>query len=55
MPKHLFLKKKGGLTGAEPAAFPFPVSDIRPIPIHGLQRLYMAAAVGYYSVLDRFF
>ncbi|AYR26994.1 NAD(P)/FAD-dependent oxidoreductase [Herbaspirillum rubrisubalbicans] len=36
------------------AVFPFPVSTISPIPLHGLQRFYIAAGVAWYSVLDRF-
>ncbi len=31
---------------------PFPATRIRPIPFHGLQRLYVAAAIAYYRVLD---
>lgn len=38
----------------EPAyRFPFPVSSVRPIPFHGLQRFYIAAGVLWYSLLDR--
>lgn len=33
--------------------FPYPVSTIRPIPMHGLQRFYIAAGVLWYSLLDR--
>ena len=33
--------------------FPFLVSAIRPIPMHGLQRFYIAAGVLWYSLLDR--
>jgi glycine/D-amino acid oxidase-like deaminating enzyme len=40
------------LTGAG-TTFPFPVSPIRPIPFHGLQRGYIAAGVAWYSLLDR--
>lgn len=36
------------------ADFPFPVSAIEPIPLHGLQRFYIAAGVTWYSLLDRF-
>ncbi|MBV8625358.1 MAG: FAD-binding oxidoreductase [Herbaspirillum sp.] len=42
------------LTGQAGAVFPFPVSTIQPIPLHGLQRFYIAAGVAWYSVLDRF-
>ena len=37
----------------ETATFPFPVSPITPIPLHGLQRLYIAAGVAWYGLLDR--
>lgn len=36
------------------AVFPFPLSTISPIPLHGLQRFYIAAGVAWYSILDRF-
>lgn len=42
------------LTGQAGTVFPFPVSTIQPIPLHGLQRFYIAAGVAWYSVLDRF-
>ena len=32
---------------------PFPISPIQPIPMHGLQRFYVAAGVAWYSLLDR--
>jgi len=35
------------------ADFPYPVSPIRPIPLHGLQRFYIAGGVAWYSLLDR--
>lgn len=35
------------------APFPFPVSPVVPIPLHGLQRFYIAAGVAWYSLLDR--
>jgi glycine/D-amino acid oxidase-like deaminating enzyme len=31
---------------------PIPVTTIRPIPFHGLQRLYVAAVIAYYRLLD---
>jgi glycine/D-amino acid oxidase-like deaminating enzyme len=34
------------------APLPFPITRIRPIPCHGLQRLYVAAVIGYYRLLD---
>ena len=34
--------------------FPFPVSDIRRIPLHWMQRLYIEAGVLAYGLLDRF-
>jgi glycine/D-amino acid oxidase-like deaminating enzyme len=36
------------------SAFPFPISTIQPIPLHGLQRFYIAAGVAYYRLLDKF-
>ena len=33
--------------------FPYPVSPIAPIPMHQLQRFYIAAGVAWYSLLDR--
>jgi sarcosine oxidase len=32
--------------------FPFPVSPIRPIPFHGLQRLYLGVGIAWYRLLD---
>ncbi|MYN13991.1 FAD-dependent oxidoreductase [Pusillimonas sp. TS35] len=32
--------------------FPYPVTPISPIPLHGLQRWYMAAGVAWYRLLD---
>ena len=46
--KHLAARLCGG-TGA---AFPFPPTPIRPIPLHGLQRFYIAAGVAWYRMLD---
>jgi glycine/D-amino acid oxidase-like deaminating enzyme len=34
--------------------FPYPQSPITPIPLHGLQRFYIAAGVAWYSLLDKF-
>lgn len=36
------------------ADFPYPISPIKPIPLHQLQRFYIAAGVAWYSLLDRF-
>jgi glycine/D-amino acid oxidase-like deaminating enzyme len=36
--------------GSEP--FPFAITPIRPIPLHGLQRFYIAAGVAWYRLLD---
>lgn len=47
--KHLAARLTGG-----GEAFPYPVSPIAPIPLHGLQRVYIAAGVAWYSLLDRF-
>jgi glycine/D-amino acid oxidase-like deaminating enzyme len=35
------------------ADFPFPISPVQPIPLHGLQRFYIAAGVAWYALLDR--
>ncbi|MNG20260.1 Gamma-glutamylputrescine oxidoreductase [compost metagenome] len=35
--------------------FPFPVTRIRPIPFHGLQRLYLGAGIAWYRLLDALF
>ncbi|MEJ1128361.1 FAD-binding oxidoreductase [Variovorax sp. CCNWLW225] len=35
------------------AEFPYPVTAIQPIPLHGLQRFYVAGGVAWYSLLDR--
>lgn len=49
MGKHLAARMTGS---TEP--FPFPITPIRPIPLHGLQRLYVAAGVAWYTLLDQF-
>lgn len=36
------------------ADFPYPVTPLQPIPLHALQRFYIAAGVAWYSLLDRF-
>jgi glycine/D-amino acid oxidase-like deaminating enzyme len=36
------------------ADFPYPVTPLQPIPLHGLQRFYIATGVAWYSLLDRF-
>lgn len=33
-------------------ALPFPLVPVRPIPFHGLRRLYVAAVIAYYRVRD---
>lgn len=48
MGKHLAAR----LSGQAGAVFPFPVSRIDPIPLHGLQRFYIAAGVAWYRLLD---
>jgi glycine/D-amino acid oxidase-like deaminating enzyme len=35
------------------AEFPYPVTEMRPIPLHRLQRFYVAGGVAWYSLLDR--
>lgn len=32
---------------------PYPVTPLRPIPLHGLRRLYIGLGVAYYGVCDR--
>lgn len=41
------------VAGSSAAACPFPVTPVQPIPLHGLQRFYIAAGVAWYSLLDR--
>jgi glycine/D-amino acid oxidase-like deaminating enzyme len=48
MGKHVAARMSGSAD-----VFPFPITPIRPIPLHGLQRLYIAAGVAWYSLLDR--
>jgi glycine/D-amino acid oxidase-like deaminating enzyme len=33
---------------------PIPITSLRPIPFHGLQRLYVASVIAYYRLLDLF-
>ncbi|WP_020205663.1 MULTISPECIES: NAD(P)/FAD-dependent oxidoreductase [Cupriavidus] len=37
----------------KPDPFPYPVTPVTPIPLHGLQRFYIAAGVAWYSLLDK--
>jgi glycine/D-amino acid oxidase-like deaminating enzyme len=46
--KHLAAR----LCGDASTAFPFPATPIRPVPLHGLQRFYIAAGVAWYRMLD---
>lgn len=41
------------VAGGSPSACPFPITPLQPIPLHGLQRFYIAAGVAWYSLLDR--
>src|SRR3546814_18749667 len=41
------------LTSGDERAFPFPMTNISPIPLHGLQRFYISAGVAWYGLLDR--
>lgn len=41
------------VAGGSTSACPYPVTPIRPIPLHGMQRFYIAAGVAWYSLLDR--
>jgi hypothetical protein len=36
----------------ERSPLPFPIAPIRPIPFHGLKRLYVGAVIAYYRLLD---
>lgn len=47
MGKHLAARMTGGQD------FPFPITPIRPIPLHALQRFYVAAGVAWYALMDR--
>lgn len=49
MGKHVATRMTGSVD-----EFPFPISPIRPIPLHGLQHFYITAGVAWYSLLDRF-
>ena len=40
------------LSGDAQLPLPFRVTPIRPIPLHGLQRFYIAAGVAWYRLLD---
>jgi len=48
--RHLAAKLSGATED-----FPFPVTPLRKIPFHALQRLYLAAGITYYRVLDTLF
>ena len=41
------------VSGGTSACTPFPVPPVQPLPMHGLQRFYIAAGVAWYSLLDR--
>jgi len=41
------------VSGGTSACTPFPVTPVQPLPMHGLQRFYIAAGVAWYSLLDR--
>lgn len=45
--RHLAARLQGAVD------FPLPITPIRPIPLHGMQRLYIGAGVAWYSLLDR--
>jgi glycine/D-amino acid oxidase-like deaminating enzyme len=40
------------IAGDAGATFPFPVTPVKPIPLHALQRCYIAAGVAWYRMLD---
>jgi glycine/D-amino acid oxidase-like deaminating enzyme len=41
------------IVSGDEKALPFPRVPIRPLPFHGLNQLYFAAAVAWYRFLDR--
>ncbi|UMZ09741.1 FAD-binding oxidoreductase [Pseudomonas sp. MPFS] len=45
-------KQLAACLGGSSQAFLFPVTPIRPIPLHGLQRLYLGAGIAWYRLLD---
>lgn len=51
MGRHLAALLAGGDAGRQ--AFPFPITGLSPIPLHGLQRFYISAGVAWYGLLDR--
>lgn len=40
------------IAGDRHAAFPYPITGIKPIPFHNLRWLYMSAGVAWYRLLD---
>lgn len=40
-------------TGSE-QDFPFPITGLSPIPLHGLQQFYISAGIAWYGLLDKF-
>ena len=40
------------LLESDRSPLPFPITRIRPIPFHGLKRLYVAVVIAYYRLLD---
>ena len=41
------------LATGNPEALPMPLQPVRPLPFHGLNKMYFAAAVAWYRFLDR--
>jgi hypothetical protein len=41
------------LSTSNPEALPMPLQPVRPLPFHGLNKMYFAAAVAWYRFLDR--
>lgn len=41
------------LNSGDASAFPFPITPVKKIPFHSLQRLYITAGVAWYSALDK--
>ena len=38
----------------DPATLPFPVTPIRPIPLHGLRQAALGGIIAWYRLRDRF-
>jgi hypothetical protein len=41
------------IASGDPAALPLPPSRLKPLPFHGLNKVYFAAFVAWYRFLDQ--